>query len=122
VGAIYAGFIAERRRELGLLLAIGMRPSGVIRLVLVEAALTTGLGGLCGVLLGAACLLVFERVLGSSLVSAHVPFAWPPLFALAALGFCGVIASGLVGILGALVPALRAVRSEPFALVRGDHF
>src|SRR5262249_34911126 len=45
VGVTYAGLLAERRRELGLLLAVGMRPAHVIRLILAEAALTTGLGG-----------------------------------------------------------------------------
>src|SRR5262249_21387092 len=48
VGAIYTSVLEERRRELGLLLAVGMRPSQVIRLILGESGLTTGLGGACG--------------------------------------------------------------------------
>ena len=42
VGAIYTSALEERKRELGLLLAVGMRPSGVIRLILGESVLTTG--------------------------------------------------------------------------------
>ena len=59
VGVLYTGLLAERKRELGLLLAIGMRPSQVIRLIVAEAAVTTGLGGICGVIVGAAGLISF---------------------------------------------------------------
>jgi putative ABC transport system permease protein len=120
VGALYTGLLAERRRELGLLMAVGMRPAAVVRLVLVEAVLTTGLGGLSGALLAAASLMLFERSIGFAFASHHVPFAWPPARALLEMGFAGVFACGSVGLAGALLPAIHAVRREPFALVRGE--
>src|SRR5262249_3513151 len=64
VSVLFSAILAERRRELGLLLAIGARRRQVVRMVLAEAALTTGLGGLCGLGLGGGLLLLFQRSLG----------------------------------------------------------
>jgi putative ABC transport system permease protein len=120
VGSMYASLLAERRRELGLLLAVGMRPTQVARLVLAEAAVTTGLGGFCGILLGGAALLTFERTIGFGFASRHVPFMWPSAGALLRMGATAVLSCSAVGVLAALVPALRAIRCEPYALVRGE--
>ncbi len=120
VGVLYTGLLAERRRELGLLLAIGMRPGQVVRLILAEAALTTGLGGVCGVLLGAGGLMLFRRSLGFLFESYRVPFRLPPVPELAVAGVVGASLCCGVGIVGALLPAWRAGRREPYALVRGE--
>jgi len=120
VGALYTGLLAERRRELGLLLAVGMRPGQVLRLTLVEAALTTGLGGACGVLLGAAGLVLFQRSLGYYFESYQVPFALPATSDLAVTGVVSVLLCCAVGVLGALLPAWQTGRHEPYDLVRGE--
>jgi putative ABC transport system permease protein len=120
VGAMYSGLIAERRRELGLLLAVGMRPAQVARLIVAEAALTTGLGGASGIILGGAALLAFERSIGFGFVSRQVPFMWPSATALFQMGAAAVLSCGVVGIGAALLPALQAIRCEPYALVRGE--
>src|SRR5262249_34451670 len=120
VGVMYTGLLTERRRELGLLLAVGMRPAQVIRLVLAEAALTTGLGGVCGVILGAAGLVLFRRSLGYSFESAHVPFTLPSARGLVVSGLVSVALCSGVGLVGALLPAWRAGRREPYELVRGE--
>jgi putative ABC transport system permease protein len=120
VSALYSAQLVERRRELGLLLAVGARRRQVVRLILAEAALTTGLGGFVGVVLGGALLLLFRRSLGFYFESARVPFAWPepPTIALYALG--GVALACGVGLAGALVPAWRASGREPYELVRTE--
>jgi putative ABC transport system permease protein len=120
VGAMYTGLLAERRRELGLLLAVGMRPGQLVRLILAEAALTTGLGGVCGVLLGAAGLVLFQRSLGYHFAGMQVPFSLPGPAELAVTGLVSVLLCGGVGILGALVPAWQSGRREPYDLVRGE--
>jgi putative ABC transport system permease protein len=120
VGAMYTGLLAERRRELGLLLAVGMRPGQLVRLILAEAALTTALGGVCGVLLGAAGLVLFQRSLGYHFETMQVPFSLPGPAALAVTGLVSVLLCGGVGILGGLVPAWRSGRREPYDLVRGE--
>ena len=120
VGAMYTSMLGERRRDLGLLLAVGMRPARVAWLILVEAAVTAGLGGMCGIVLGGAGLLAFERSIGFSFASRQVAFTWPPPIAILQMGAVAALSCCFVGIGGAVVPALRAVRAEPYALVRGE--
>jgi ABC-type antimicrobial peptide transport system permease subunit len=45
----------ERRREFGMLLALGSRPARLVRMILVEAVLL----GILGVLVGTACGVLF---------------------------------------------------------------
>jgi putative ABC transport system permease protein len=120
VGVMYTGLLSERRRELGLLLAVGMRPAQLVRLILAEAALTTGLGGVCGVILGAAGLMLFQRSLGFHFESHHVPFTLPPAGELAVTGLVSVALCSGVGLAGALLPAWHAGRREPYELVHGE--
>jgi putative ABC transport system permease protein len=120
VGVTYTGLLSERRRELGLLLAIGMRPAQLIRLILAEAALTTCLGGVCGVILGVAGLVLCQRSLGFYFENYHVPFSLPSARQLVVMGLVSVGVCSFVGMAGALLPAWRAGRSEPYELVRGE--
>jgi putative ABC transport system permease protein len=120
VGVTYSGLLGERRRELGLLLAIGMRPAQLIRLILAEAALTTCVGGVCGVILGVAEVILCQRFLGFYYESYHVPFTLPSTGQLVVMGLASVGTCSLVGVAGALLPAWRAGRSEPYELVRGE--
>ncbi len=83
ISVLYSAVLAERRQELGLLLALGAHRGQVARMVLTEAGLTTGLGGLVGLLLGVVLLLVFQHTLGSSLETLEVPLAWPSVPAMA---------------------------------------
>jgi putative ABC transport system permease protein len=120
VSALYSGLLAERRRELGLLLAIGTRPRQLLRLILAEATLASSLGGVGGLVLGVGLLLLFRRSLGYHLESLHVPLVQPGPAAVALYALAGVgVASG-VGLLGALVPAWRVSRQEPYDLVRAE--
>lgn len=120
VGVMYTGLLSERRRELGLLLAVGMRPGQVVRLILAEAALTTGLGGVWGVILGVAGLMFFQRSLGYYFENYQVLFTLPSVHALVVTGLLSVSLCSGVGLVGALVPAWRAGRREPYELVRGE--
>ena len=101
-------------------MAVGMRPAQVIRLLLAEAVLTTGLGGSCGVLLGVGGLMLFQRSLGYYLASRQVPFLLPPVGDLAVTALLSVLLCCAVGLVGAFLPAWRTGRREPYELVRGE--
>jgi putative ABC transport system permease protein len=120
VGLVFSAIIAERSREVGLLIALGCRRGHVVRLFLAEAAVATGLGGLLGVALGAGLLLVFRRSVGYYFETIRVGFVWPPLDTTAATAAaCVLLAAGL-GLLGTAVPAWHAGRREPYELIRGE--
>ncbi len=120
VGVVYAGILSERGRELGILLAIGMRPKALSRLIVMEAGLCTGIGGAVGVLLGALGLVIFLRSLGYTLQSQGMPFAQPGLADLFFHGLISVAACSLVGMVGAWIPAWVAGRSDSSRLIRGE--
>lgn len=119
VGLIFSAIIDERRREIGLLRAIGARHFTVMSMLVAEAAFLTGLGGVTGILLGWALLLLFERSLVYYLTTIHVDFSWPatPEILMSAL-VCATLAAFL-GLFGAMLPAWRAGRAEPYTLIQG---
>jgi putative ABC transport system permease protein len=120
VGVLYSAVLTERRRELGVLLTLGARRGQIVRLILAEAALVTSAGGIAGVVLGAGVLLALQRSLGFHLARLDVPFVWPTAPELLLHALVGVGLASCVGLAGALVPAWRLTRQQPYDLVRGE--
>jgi putative ABC transport system permease protein len=120
VGLLYSAIVAERSREIGLLMALGSRGRHVVQMFLAEASVTTALGGLLGVVVGAGLLLAFRRSVGYALETAGVRFIWPAPATIAAIAVACVLLSAGIGLLGAALPAWRAGRREPYGLIRGE--
>ncbi|MFZ5774520.1 MAG: ABC transporter permease [Thermodesulfobacteriota bacterium] len=118
--------VMERRREFGIMLAIGMGPGQLAWLVLLESC-WIGLGGLlCGALLSTPWVLYMQRVgidlsrfigtdysAGGVLVDPVLRFAIHPPHMLG----IGAVALGLT-LLAALFPAFRAGRTPPMGSLR----
>ena len=104
----------ERLREISVLKAIGMTPAQVRRMLLVEAFSTGSLGGILGMLLGIPFLLLIlsglERISGLA-IQFVVP--WPWVFGSA------VLCAG-IGVVAGLLPAWRASRFQPVAILRTE--
>ena len=76
VSVLFSAIVTERRGELGLLKAIGARRGQVIGMMVTEAVLATGVGGVVGVVLGVLMMRLFERSLVYYLEKVGVPFVW----------------------------------------------
>ncbi|HET7224557.1 MAG TPA: ABC transporter permease [Candidatus Eisenbacteria bacterium] len=100
--------VSERIAEVGLLKAIGAEPRQIASLFLTEALLLSGLGGLAGVAVGAAALLVGARIWP------NVPLAPSGRWMLASLALA-LVAGGAFG----LAPARRAARLPAAEALRG---
>ena len=120
VSLLFSAIVQERYREIGLLRAMGAKPNHVVAMVLAEAAMVTGLGGLGGLVLGFTLLFVSARSLGFYFETLGVPFGWPAVEVLAAICAAVVLASIALGIAGALLPAWRVRRMEPYALIQSE--
>ena len=76
VSVLFSAIITERRRELGLLKAIGARSGQIIGMLLTEAALATALGGVMGCVLGVLLMRIYEHSLVYYLDRMGIPFVW----------------------------------------------
>jgi putative ABC transport system permease protein len=105
---ILAYFVTRRLREIGLRMALGAQPGSVIWLVIQRAIPTLAIGVLAG-----AGLSMLAGGWVRSLLYGVQPFdAWSTVAAVALL-----IA---IGIAGASVPAVRAIRVDPSTTLRQD--
>jgi putative ABC transport system permease protein len=101
--------MAERRREIGVLRAVGFRRSHILRIVGTETALVSAAGGLLGWLAGNAGASIAVKTIGD----AGATVQYDPMLAL--LSIAGAVT---IGALGALWPALRASKLDPTEALR----
>jgi len=98
--------VTERINEIGIRLAFGARPQDIRRQFLLEAVLLCTIGGLLGLAVGYACARVVPSALG-----------WPTEFN-ERMALIAIACSSLIGIIFGLLPAQRAARLDPAALLR----
>ena len=114
-GFVFSLMINERRREIGLLRAIGANRKFIFKLFLTESSILGLGGGLIGVAFAVLFVYLFRVYL---MLSAEVPLLIPPLPSL--LGFmlaCLVIAL-ILAMPALLYPAIRASRIDPAVAMR----
>jgi putative ABC transport system permease protein len=120
VSVLFSAIVTERKGELGLLKAIGARRGQVIGMMVTEAVLATGVGGLVGVALGVLMLRLFERSLVYYLEKLGVPFVWLDTPRTIAFAVSAIVLASVIGALGVLYPAWRASRRDAYDLVRSE--
>ena len=100
--------VVERRREIGVRMAVGAQEKDILGLFLCEAMVLTGVGGVVGVVVGV--LIAYTLSLWS-----QWGFTWmwlPPIL--------GLLVSVLVGLISGFYPAWRAAQSDPMDALRSD--
>jgi putative ABC transport system permease protein len=120
VSLLFSAMVQERWREVGLLRAMGAKPSQIMTVILGEAAIITGIGGLAGLIFGAALLLSFARSLGFYFGLLGIPFSWPSFAILETGAVVAVAFSAALGLVGAFVPAWRVRAMAPYALIQAE--
>lgn len=104
--------VTERTREIGLRKALGATENDILFQFLMEAILLTAIGGVIGILLGAALSFVSTLVL-SQLVTSQWSFSFPIPAALVGIGV-----STMVGLVFGLYPAYKASHKSPIEALR----
>ena len=108
IHGLLAFMVAQRSREIGVRLALGAEPARVARMIVGEAARLALLGGIPGVLVAYAAARAMSALL----------FGIPPGDPLTLTS--GTLLVILVTLVGALAPALAAVRVSPLVAMRAD--
>jgi putative ABC transport system permease protein len=111
----FSMIVNERRREIGILRAMGAGRAQLVSVLLTEAGLLTTAGGAAGVLLGFGILVGFKDLMLHYL---RLPYLFPAPAELALLTVGAVLIALLTGLLAALLPAVSAVRIEPYDAIR----
>jgi putative ABC transport system permease protein len=116
IGLVFSVAVNERRREIGVLRALGSTRSFVLRSILAEGSILALGGGAAGVVLTALAVLLFRDEIVQSV---GLPLSSPSPVALLVLAL-GSLAVALASVtLAALFPALRISRQEPAVAMRG---
>src|SRR5436190_2213000 len=100
--------VAQRTREFGIRYALGAQVRDVLRLVIGQGARLTGLGLALGLLAAAAVARLMETLLFRT--KAYDPLVFGAV----------IFVLGAIGLLAALLPALRATRADPVAALRAQ--
>lgn len=95
--------LRERTTEVAVLKAIGFNRQLILFLVLAEAMIVAGIGGLLGTF---GCKLLFDTVDLSKFTAGLLPFFYIPWMT----AILGLVVSLLLGFVSGFVPALRAAR------------
>ncbi len=105
---VIAFSVARRTKEIGLRMALGAEPGGVMAMVMRQGFTLVTVGLVVGALLAAGAATVLQGLLYG--ITPFDPWAWTA--ALAALVSAGAIANA--------VPARRAMRVQPLTALRTD--
>lgn len=115
--------VFERIREFGVLMAIGMKNRRLLTMILLEALLLGALGTLIGIAVGSAIILPLSSSglslsqFSESLTSFGAGSVIYPMLTVETVVEAMLIVP-LIAVLGAIYPALKAVRFEPVAAIR----
>lgn len=115
---VFFMLVVERQHEIGIMRAVGASRLDVVRVILGESAVVGGLSGGLGVLLAMAAAALCDRISKHYIpdfpYKPETYFAFPWWLLLAAIGF-----SIAFCVIGAFLPARRAARMEPAAVLSG---
>ena len=115
VGLVFSMALNERRRELGVVRAIGAPRSFVFRTLLVEAGFLGFQGAAAGSAITILALILFRRLI---IATYGIPFLTPSLPMMMIL-IAGSLTGSLSGVLlAALIPAYRISHEDPTIAMR----
>jgi len=104
--------VMERTREVGVLRALGWSQWRILGMILQESLLLSGVGGLCGILLGVGIVQLIQlSPVGAALIQGAFSLG---------LFVQSLLVALILGAIGGLYPAYRASRLSPLEALRHE--
>lgn len=113
ISSVLVVSVVQKRREIGILRAMGTTRGQVLRVFLLQGAVVGALGSLLGLLLAAALIFVFTAFVRGSDGMPLFPVTLTPGTALQT-----AVLATLCGVLAAIAPARRAAAMDPAQAIR----
>lgn len=113
INAIFSAIVNERKREIGIIRAIGATKASIFKLITYESTMISVISGLVGMLVGGAFLRLFQRSIIFYLKLLNIPFMLPPIEFFVFMAIAAIAIAFLMGLTGSTYPALLAVKIDP---------
>ena len=113
--SIFVLTINERKYEFGVLYALGAKKSQMTKLILSEALIISGVGGIMGIVIAYALVVTFKNVISVKLDVPYLDVSMSQVMPVAAV--CIIIAL-ITGMIAAICSAYRISKDEVYRLLR----
>ncbi len=114
-GLLFSLTVNERRRQIGLLRAVGASRHFIFKLFAAESSILGVAGGLIGVVFTVLFVYLFRAYL---MASAKLPLLLPPLLSLSGFMLACLLMALILALPALFYPAIRASRIDPAAAMR----
>jgi putative ABC transport system permease protein len=115
IGLVFSMAANERRKELGVLRALGATRRFIFQSLLAEASLMALIGGTAGILISGLAIFLFRNFI---MVSLGIPFLLPSLGTFVLWVGAGLLLALFSVNLAALLPAINISRQDPAVAMR----
>lgn len=114
--------VRERTREFGIRKAIGASPLSILRIIITESIVVTGIFGYVGMLLGICANLYMDATVGSKPIETGLFTATVFVNPTVGLSTCFGVTLVLIiaGTIAGLMPALKAAKIRPIEALRAE--
>jgi ABC-type antimicrobial peptide transport system permease subunit len=116
--------VTERFREFGITLALGIKPTGLVKLVFLETIFITIIGIIAGCLLGQGMNFYFAHhpiILGGQLAQYYEEYGFLPMMTTSERPIIPLIVTGvifLICLIASIYPLYRVSQLEPLKGIR----
>ena len=114
--------VKERTRELGIRKAIGAKPWSILKLIITESIIITGIFGYIGMLFGVVANEIMDATIGHTIVDTGIFKFSMFLNPTVGFGTCigATITIVIAGTIAGLIPAIKAARIRPIEALMAE--
>jgi len=115
IGFAFSMIVNERKREIGLLRAMGAKRRHIFRLIITEASFISIVGGIVGIVGSGIFLNLVKDLIKKDL---KLPYLVPSNEMLIILIILAIVFAELTGLIASALPAISASKLEPYEAIR----